>query len=95
MNPTRFTVTTSWYECIKDFDDDLRLEIYDAIFKYASTHEIPKLSKIGLAAFQFIKMDIDVHLKRAEAISEARKKAGAAGGNKRSQKTSKPKQDEQ
>ena len=84
MNPIRFTASTYWAESMKELDDSLRLEIYDAIFEYVSTRKVPTLSKVAKVAFHFIKGDLDTNLKKGDMLREARKAAGSKGGIKRS-----------
>lgn len=84
MNPIRFTASTYWSESMKELDDSLRLEIYDAIFEYVATRKVPKLSKVAKVAFLFIKGDLDTNLKKGDMLREARKAAGSKGGLKRS-----------
>lgn len=81
MNPTRFTATTSWADAMNGYPDDVRLEIYDAIFTYAANGTTPELSSMAQGAFGFIKQDIEIQRRRAEAISAKRSEAGRNGAN--------------
>ena len=45
----------------------MRLEVYDAIFRYVDTGDAGEMSQAGAAAFAFIKADIDIEIgKRIE-----------------------------
>lgn len=76
MYPVKFTVTTAWSEVMKGFDTATRCEIYDAIFEYAATREMPRLTREAAVAFAFIKMDIDHELARMERRSEINRRNG-------------------
>ena len=39
---------------------DLRLEVYDAIFRYVDTGDAGEMSQAGAAAFAFIKANIEI-----------------------------------
>lgn len=82
MNPKTFVVTTSWAQSMAGFPPDLRLEVYDAIFRYVDTGDAGEMSQAGAAAFAFIKADIDIEIgKRIERceknLKAIRKRWGA------------------
>lgn len=81
MNPIRFAATTSWADAMNGYPDDVRLEIYDAIFVFVATGKTPKLSAMAQGAFGFIKQDIEIQRRRADAISAKRSEAGRNGAN--------------
>lgn len=80
MYPLKFTVTTAWAEVLKTLDTATRCEIYDAIFEYAATGELPRLTRESAAAFGFIKMDLDRERERVNKIVERNRLNGLKGG---------------
>lgn len=82
MNPKKFMVSTSWYNAMKDFDKETRCDIYDAIFSYVETGEIPKLPKDVAIAFSFIKIDLDIRIDIDEKRKIKLRENAAKGGRK-------------
>lgn len=83
MNPTKFTVTTAWRKCLEVLPDDARLEVYDAIFKYAEDGIEPeKLSDMARVAFSFIRTDIDTLAEQRRKVSDCRRSACESRWNK-------------
>lgn len=80
MNPKKFMVSTSWYNAIKDLDKETRCDLYDAIFSYIETGEIPKLPKHLTIAFAFIKIDLDIYVAQAEKRKETLRENASKGG---------------
>lgn len=78
MNPKKFYATTSWAKSMSTLPDKVRLEVYDAMFEYVETGQVPKMSAEGKAAFAFIRTDIDMEVdknisicaKRLEAVNK-------------------------
>lgn len=84
MNPTRFTATTSWSKCMASLPDNVRLEVYDALFSYVDTRQEPaNISPEAMAAFAFIRADLDVEFAKRDEITGKR----IAAANKRWSKT--------
>lgn len=73
MNAKKFTATTSWSKSLASVSDEIRLEVYDALFAYVETGETPDLSPEANAAFAFIKTDIDMETEKAIAICDKRR----------------------
>lgn len=73
MNPKKFTVTTSWAKSMASLPGEIRLEVYDALFEYAETGEVPVMSPAAAAAFAFIRTDIDREIDKAIAVNEKRR----------------------
>ncbi|MDR0970522.1 MAG: DUF6291 domain-containing protein [Lentimicrobiaceae bacterium] len=78
-----FIFYTSWVKSIQGLSDDVRLEIYDAIFEYVATREIPALKSMAALAFNFIKEDIDRNFQKYEVLKNTRSEAGRAGATAR------------
>lgn len=62
-----FVFYGSFYDALSDLPDDLRLEAYDAICKYALLGEIPDCSGTVSAVFKLVRPQIDANRKRREA----------------------------
>lgn len=65
MNPKKFTATTSWSKSMAELSDKIRLEVYDAIFRYVETGNAGELSAEAAAAFAFVRTDIDMEVDKA------------------------------
>ena len=75
MNPTKFYATTSWAKSMATLSDKVRLEVYDAMFTYVETGETPKMSAEAIAAFAFIRTDIDMEVDKNISICKKRLEA--------------------
>lgn len=53
----------SFYEAIKDLDNDIQVEVYNAIFGYGLNGDIPNLSPMANAIFTLVKPQIDRSIK--------------------------------
>lgn len=83
MNPTKFTATTAWRKSIEILPDNARLEVYDAIFKYAEDGIAPEhLSDMARVAFSFIRTDIDTLAEQRRKVSDCRRLACESRWNK-------------
>jgi hypothetical protein len=77
----------SFYECLKEFPNELQAEVYKAIFeKYFYDNEI-ELTGQAKGIFSLIKPNIDSANKRYFANLENGKKGGAPKGNSNAKKT--------
>lgn len=56
----------SFYEAIKDLDNDIQVEVYNAIFGYGLNGDIPNLTPMANAIFTLVKPQIDANNKRKE-----------------------------
>lgn len=65
---------------MEGIDPVVRLEVYDAIFRYVDTGKISTMSNVAAAVFAFIRIDLDIEIKRKAAISEKKRAAGQKGG---------------
>lgn len=78
-----FIFNVAWAEALSSYTAEVRLEIYDAIVKYASTGELTELRPLAEAAFSFIKAEIDLNNARGDEISAKRREAGRKGNTVR------------
>ncbi len=54
-----FLCDPSWYETLEDEEDSVRLHVYDALFKYRLTGEVPELSAVEKVYFKFMTHAVD------------------------------------
>ena len=59
MEKSGFTFLFSWAEIVGGLPAEVRLELYDAIIKYARTGTVSELKPMARLAFGFIRKDID------------------------------------
>jgi hypothetical protein len=62
----------SFYEALRDLDDSIRLELYDAIMRYSLYEEEVELSPLAKPFFRLISPQLDANLRR--------RKNGTLGG---------------
>lgn len=90
MEKKTFIFNSEWAEILADFSSKVRLDVYDAVVKYAITGELSELRPTARMAFAFIKREIDAnHQKYQQAVEkrrEAGKKGGAPKGNRNASK---------
>ena len=65
----------SFYEALRDLDDDIRLELYDAIMRYSLYEEEVEVSPLAKPFFRLISPQLDANLRR--------RKNGMLGGRPR------------
>ena len=80
-----FVFNAKWYDVIKVYPAETRLEVIEAILCYASTGEVPQLGAVANVAFGFIKMEMDYNAARYDAIVERRRAAGRKSAMVKSQ----------
>lgn len=83
MERTTIVFNLNWKKAIQGYSADIRLEIYEAVFEYASTGTIPELSPLAAMAFEFIRFEIEHNNEKFDKKIEARKIAGRKGGYKK------------
>ena len=54
-----FVFNTEWAEVLMEYPAEVRLEVYDAIIRYAASGTLSELKPLARMAFSFIKGDID------------------------------------
>lgn len=85
MERKSFIFYKDWRDAIKDLQDSVRLEVYDAIVEYGLTGIQPKLKPIANVAFNFIRPQLDRNLERYQngcKGAEHGKKGGRPPKNK-------------
>lgn len=61
-NPKKtFVFNFEWYEILKDYPAEIRLEVYEAVIVYAASGTLPELKPLSRMAFSFIKKEIDCY----------------------------------
>lgn len=75
-----FVFYLDWYEAIKDFDDNVKLEIYDAIIAEAFDLERKELSTMADVSLRFIKPQLDIDREKWMEIRGKRAESGRLGG---------------
>jgi len=75
-----FVFHKDWYEALKDLDDKLRLEVYDATMQYAFYGEKIEVSPSANVALRFILPHLERDIEKYKIICERRKLSGSQGG---------------
>lgn len=82
-NPKTFLFNAAWRDVLKDYPDDVRLEVYDAVIEYALTGTLIPTGPIAKMAVQFITKEIDFYQQQYLArIAQRRDAASARWRNK-------------
>lgn len=74
-----FVFNVAWAEVLSGYDAEVRLEVYDAVIKYAASGTLPELKPLANMAFSFIKNDIDHSQAKYEETVKKRSEAGRKG----------------
>lgn len=77
---TTFIANYRWQSVLKNYPPEIRLAVYDAMFEYAATGEIPNMDTESMMAFFFIKAEIDENQTRYEEMVETNRENGRRGG---------------
>jgi hypothetical protein len=56
----------SFYEALRDLDNDTKANVYDAIFDYGLNFELPELTGISKTVFTLIKPQLDANIRKFE-----------------------------
>ena len=80
MNRESFVFHREWYDAIKELDDNVRFEIYDAIVAEAFELETKQLSPFAEMAMKFIRQRLSNDKEKYEAICRRNSVNGAKGG---------------
>lgn len=54
-----FVFNIDWYETLKDYPAEVRLEVYEAAIVYAASGTLTKLKPLSKMAFSFIRKEMD------------------------------------
>ena len=76
FNRDSFIFHKDWYNALSQLDNNLRLELYDAIMRKAFYSEAPSLSSMGSLAMSFIEPQIERDFDKWLDIREKRSNAG-------------------
>lgn len=87
-----FLFNYEWAEVLMDYPAEVRLEVYDAIIRYAQSGTLSELKPQAKMAFSFIKREIDYNESQYQNIVDARKAAGSKGGKAKQSKQTVAKQ---
>ncbi|MCD7721259.1 MAG: DUF6291 domain-containing protein [Prevotellaceae bacterium] len=75
-----FIFNTEWNDILGDFEQEVRQEVYAAVFEYAATGKVIEMRPLARMAFAFIKRELDYNAERYEEVSRKRSEAGRKGG---------------
>lgn len=75
-----FVFNIDWYETLKDYPAEVRLEVYEAAIRYAASGTLSELKPLSKMAFSFIKKEMDYNREKYEAIAEMNRENGRKGG---------------
>lgn len=59
-----FLFNADWYEVLVDYPSEIRLEVYEAVIRYAVSGTLSELRPQAKMAFSFIKREIDFNQKK-------------------------------
>lgn len=76
-----FTFYPSFYDAIKDLDDNDRLAVYDAICMYGVTGKIPKAKGVASTVFKLLRPVIDTNVSRRNAGNKGGKASSKTEAN--------------
>lgn len=82
-----FVFHRDWYEALKSFPADVRLEVIDAIMSCVFEKEKKELSSVAKACMSFIEPVINRDLDKYMSVCQRNRKNGKYGGRPRKQET--------
>lgn len=74
-----FVFNVAWQEVLMEYPPEVRLEVYDAVIRYAASGTLSELKPLAKMAFSFIKKEIDFNNTRYDDIVSKRREAGKKG----------------
>lgn len=74
-----FVFNVAWQEVLMDFEPEVRLEVYDAVIRYAASGTLSELKPLSKMAFSFIKKEIDYNNDKYDETVSKRSEAGKKG----------------
>ena len=80
-----FIFNLEWSEVLLGCEPEVRLEVYDAIMRYAQSGTLAEMKPLARMAFAFIKREMDYNKAQYEATIERKREAGRKGGSKAKQ----------
>ncbi len=78
-----FIFNVEWAEVLTDYPAEVRLEVYDAIIRYAASGTLSELKPLAKMAFSFAKREIDYNNERYTDIVQKRSEAGKTAMQRR------------
>ena len=76
-----FLFNADWYEVLVDYPSEIRLEVYEAVIRYAVSGTLSELRPQAKMAFSFIKREIDFNQKKYDERVSNNRESGKKGGN--------------
>lgn len=80
MNRKNFVFNVSWQEVLMEYPAEVRLEVYDAVIRYAASGTLSELKPLSKMAFSFIKNEIDYNNRKYDETVSKKSEAGKKGG---------------
>lgn len=71
-----FVFNVEWYNILRDYPAEVRLEVYDAMMEYVATGILVNLKPMAKMAFAFIKKEIDANIEKYSEMCKKRSEAG-------------------
>ena len=85
MNKKNFVFSVSWQEVLMEYPAEVRLEVYDAVIRYAASGTLSELKPLSKMAFSFIKNEIDYNNRKYDEKVENLRANASKGGLKRAE----------
>lgn len=79
MKKKSFIFNVAWQEILLEYPAEVRLEVYDAVIRYAASGIRSELKPMAKMAFSFIKNEIDYNAEKYDDIVQKRSEAGKKG----------------
>ena len=77
-----FIFYRDWLNALNDMPDNIQLEVYQSIAKYALDGTLTELSPLAKIAFSFVKTQIDRDIDKYNKVVERNRTNGKSGGRK-------------
>lgn len=74
-----FIFNVDWQEVLMEYPPEVRLEVYDAVIRYAASGTLSELKPLAKMAFSFIKKEIDYNNEKYNEMVSKRSEAGKKG----------------
>jgi len=79
----KFTFDTDWMESLRDCSAEVKLEVYEAVIRYAASGTLSDLKPMAKMAFNFIKIQIDSFKESEIKANNLKAMAGIKGAEAR------------
>lgn len=89
MGNNKFVFNLEWYAILMDYPAEVRLEVYEAMFRYAHSGTLTEMKPLAKMAFSFIRKEMDYNRERYEDTIEKRREAGRKSAESRRQMSTK------